>query len=63
MVRRSRRTVFGLAPDGAERVIFDTPAGPQSLNVSRNVFTGEIALPAPGLLQAFPDNTNTRFAP
>jgi hypothetical protein len=38
----TRRTVFGLAPDGVDRVTFDTPAGTKSLNVSGNVFAGEI---------------------
>lgn len=57
------RTVFGLAPDGAERVIFDTTSGPQSLNVSENVFTGEIRCSPLACSRRYPDNTNTQFAP
>jgi hypothetical protein len=48
-------TVFGLAPDGVKRVTFDTPAGTQSLNISGNVFAGEIRS------AGNPSDTNSRF--
>jgi hypothetical protein len=51
------QTVIGLAPDGADRVTFDTPAGTQSLNISGNVFAGEIRS------ADNPYDTDTRFAP
>jgi hypothetical protein len=56
-------TVFGLAPDGVERVLFDTPAGPRSLTVSGNVFAGEIPCSGMACYRRYPDNTDTRFAP
>jgi hypothetical protein len=53
----TRQTVVGLAPDGVDRVTFDTPAGTQSLNISSNVFAGEVRS------AHIPSDTNTRFAP
>ena len=41
----ARQTIFGLAPDGVDRVTFDRGGetqGPQSLNVTENVFAGEM---------------------
>ena len=56
MVRRDPdSTVFGLAPDGEDRVTFDTPAGTQSLNISGNVFAGEIRS------ADNPNDTDSRF--
>ena len=52
----TRQTVVGLAPDGVDRVTFDTPAGTKSLNISGNVFAGEIPSSVTG-------DTDTRFAP
>jgi hypothetical protein len=52
-----RRPVVGLAPDGVDRVTFDTATGPKSLNVSGNVFAGEIRSTDK------PFYTDARFAP
>ena len=49
--------VVGLAPDGVDRVTFDTAAGTESLNISGNVFAGETRSADD------PDDTDTRFAP
>ena len=54
----TRRIVIGLAPDGVDRVSFDTAAGTQSLNISSNVFAGEIRS-----ARLHPYGTDTRFAP
>jgi hypothetical protein len=53
----TRQVVVGVAPDGVDRVTFDTHAGAQALNVSRNVFAGEVRS------ADNPDDTDTRFAP
>jgi hypothetical protein len=50
----TRQTVVGVAPDGVDRVTFDTPAGTQLLNISGNVFAGEVRSA---------DNTDARFTP
>ena len=61
----TRRTVFGLAPDGVDRLTFDTratfgrPARTKSLNISENIFVGEF----PGDSALNPYDTVTRFAP
>ena len=57
------KTVFGLAPDGVDRVIFDTPAGTKSLSISENVFAGEVRQHSPGRSSRSPDDTHVRFAP
>ena len=56
----TRRIVFGLAPDGVDRVTFDTAAGTQSLNISSNVFAGEIRSYRSA---QHPYDTDARFAP
>jgi hypothetical protein len=53
----TRQTVFGLAPDGVDRVTFDTPTGTQSLNISSNVYAGEMRS------ARNPHGTNPRFTP
>jgi hypothetical protein len=53
----TRQTVVGLAPDGVDRVAFDTPEGTQSLNIGENVFAGEIRS------ADNPVDTDTRFTP
>jgi hypothetical protein len=70
-LKLTRQTIFGLAPDGAQRVTFDTPAGEQSLSISDNVFAGEIRSatspddppPGPPGEPPAPPATNTRFTP
>ena len=57
------KTVFGLAPDGFDRVTFDTPAGTKTLSISQNVFAGEVRQHSPGRSSRSPDDTHVRFAP
>jgi hypothetical protein len=57
------KTVFGLAPDGVDRVTFDTPAGTKTLSISENVFAGEVRQHSPGRSSRSPADTHVRFAP